>query len=140
MDRLQIIIFGLLPGWGWACLLAVTCATLFMLLRRHALFREIVPGVLLLGVGIQSAVAAIAAVLTDRRDLNMFSCLSGALGILIVPVVTGIEIGMLAYFLKRSRARGPGARVGTMRCFAVWFLVKGLVWLVLLRSGLMCTV
>jgi hypothetical protein len=140
LDRLQIILFDLFSGSGWAILLAVWWLLLVYIAAYRLKFRAGAMLGLLVAITVQACIAATAAVLTSEDILNDFSCLAGALGILIVPLATVVEAGLLFYASKQWPRNTAGKRDCLVGWVLIWFAFKWVIWFVLMRSGLMCTV
>lgn len=140
MDSLQIIFFVLIPGWSWAFLLAMVWVILVRLAIFRLKFRKgVMPG-LLVAITIQAGLAGAAAVLTSLDSINDFSCLTGAFGVLVVPLASVVEAGLLVYLSREWPRNAAGRRDRLVGWVLIWFVFKLIVWLVLMRSGLRCTV
>lgn len=140
MDRLQIIFFGLFSGWSWVLLLATVWVTLVWLAIFRLKFRTgFMPGLLVV-ITIQAGLAGTAAVLTSLDSINDFSCLTGAFGVLIVPLASVVEAGLLVYLSREWPRNAAGRRDRIVGWVLIWLVFKLIVWIVLLRSAQMCTV
>ena len=140
MDRLQIVVFDFFSGWEWAFLLATLWVILVGLVIVRLKFRKGVMSGLLVAIGIQAGLAGAAAVLTSLDSLNDFACLTGALCLLIVPLASVVEAGLLVYLSREWPRNAAGRRDWIVSWVLIWLVFKSIVWIVLVRSGLMCTV
>lgn len=140
MDRLHITFFEFFAGGNWAFLLAAAWVILVYLAMFRLKFRKgVMPG-LLVAITIQACVACAAAVLTSQDSINKFSCLTGAFGVLVVPLASVVEAGLLVYLSREWPRNAVGKRERIVSWALTWFVFKLIVWLVLLRSAQMCTV
>lgn len=140
LDHLQIVIFGLFSGWGWAFLLAAQCLLLVVVAKRHRVLHTGVMSGLFVVIAMQAVIAATAAVLTDADTLSMFTCLSGAFGILLVPVASLVEIAIFLVLRRRRWVGVAGSWRDAAMPIAVWWMLKSTTWIVVVRSGMLCTV
>ncbi len=140
MEFLQNMMFGQVPGWVWACLLAVQCLFLVVAMRRHWRPHEIGKTVLFLVIAMQATIAAIAAILTDTDILNDFACIVGGFGMLLMPVVAIIEIVIFLILWKKGRDGVVAPWRSAVLPIVIWSILKSMTWIVLSRSALLCTV
>lgn len=140
LDRLQIVVFALFPGWAWALLIGGAWSLLVFLALGRLKFRDGRMLGLLAVVTLRALVAVSIVIATSVDPIERFPCLAGIFGIPLTPLFIAIEAGLLYAVSKRW----PRTATGRKDRFGVWLAV----WLVFgaialgahFRSAMLCTV
>lgn len=140
LDRLQITLFNLFSGWGWALLLAVGWVMLAYLAIYRLKFRKGIMRGLLVITALQALAAGSAAVVTSLDSINTYACLMGMLGFVATAPAIVVEAGLLFYLSKQWPRSAAGKRELIVGWVLIWSAFSVVVLITHVRSAAMCTV
>ncbi|NOT87590.1 MAG: hypothetical protein HOP03_05355 [Lysobacter sp.] len=139
-DRLQITLFNLFSGWGWALLLATVWMILACLATFRLRFRSGIMRGLLVATALQALAAGSAAVVTSLDSIDAYACLMGMLGFVATAFVIVVEAGLLIYLSKQWPRNAAGKRDLIVGWVLIWSIFSMVVLIVHVRSAALCTV